>query len=212
MRLAFAVVLVFGAAALISAQPPKGPPPKDTLPKDPDPRYGVNPRVKAYPQDTPRAALKSTLTAIEKADYSYLVAQLLDPKFVDDAVAERAKLFEAGAEVELAQLRDFQRKNPSSVTDDNRVPLDPVAFRAVAAAKARERGFKQLIRDIEQKLTDDPQVVKDFRRIARDGSFVDADPVTSATHPEIKARTLYFKKTAGRWFLENRQAEEKKEP
>src|SRR5688500_16678115 len=68
MRAAFAVVLVLGAAALTHAQPPR------EAPKDAPPRYGVNARAKAYPQETPKAALKSALLAVEKADYSYLVA------------------------------------------------------------------------------------------------------------------------------------------
>jgi hypothetical protein len=213
MRSALAVVLVLGAVGLSGAQPPKEPPGKEPLPTEPAPRYGVNARAKAYPQDTPKVALKSALAAIEKADYAYLVAQLLDPKFVDAAVLERAKQFEAGAEAELAQLRDFQRTTLNKIAPEDRVPLDAQAFRAMAAAKARDRGFKQLVKDVEQKLTDDPQVVKDFRRVARDGSFVDADPSASASHPDLKGRSLYFRKLGTRWFLENRQAEEpKKEP
>jgi len=208
MRTAFAAAILLGAAALTHAQP-KGEPAS----KDPQPRYGVKPRLKQYPQTTAKEALKSAVEAVEAVDYPYLVAQLLDPKFVDEAVAERAKLFQAGAEAELAQLRDFQRANPTKVAPEDRVPLDPNGFRAAAAVKARERAFKQLLRDIEQKLTDDPQSVRDLRRIARDGSFVDADPVSTATHADVKGRSLYFKKIGERWFLENKQAEEpKKEP
>ena len=56
-------------------------------------------------------------------------------------------------------------------------------------------------------------MLKDFRRVLRDGSFADADPSrTPPAHPEIKSRSLYFKRIGTRWFLENRQAEEKKEP
>jgi hypothetical protein len=198
MRLACAVVLVLGAGALTFAQPPK----------DPEPRYGIKPRLKQSPQSTPKEALSSTLVAIEKADYAYLAAHLLDPKFVDDAVTDRMKLFDAQAEKDLARLRDFQIANPDKVSRENRIPLDPAAFRSAVAARARDRAFKQLQRDLEQKLTDDPQVVKDFRRLYRDGTFTEV----SATHPEIKHRTLYFKQIDGRWFLENRQTEEKKEP
>jgi hypothetical protein len=197
MRAASAVALLLGLGALAAAQPAKGP----------ESRHGVKPRAKQYPQETPRAALRSALLAVEKGDYEYLVAQLLDPKFVDDAVSERAKLFEGGVEIELAKLRDIQRANPDRVTAANRVPFDPKEFRAVAAAKARGLGFRQLTRDVAQKLTEDPQTLKDLGRILRDGSFADG----SATHPDIKHRTLYFRNVGGRWFLENRQAEEKKE-
>jgi hypothetical protein len=201
MRAAFAVALLLGAGAMAAAQPPQ----------DPQPRYGVKPRVKAYPQGSPREALRSALAAADAADYPYLVAQLLDPKFVDAAVADRAKGFEASAEIELAKLRDFQRANASKIAPEDRVPQDPTEFRALAAAKARDLGFRQLVRDVAQKLGEDPQAVKDLGRILRDGSFAPAESAAAATHPDVKNRTLFFKSVDGRWFLENRQAEEKKE-
>ncbi len=203
MRTAFAAVVLLGASALIHAQPPK----------DPDPRYGVTARVKIYSQATPKATLKTALELIEAGEYPYFVAHVLDPKFVDEVVTDRAKTLEAAAERELAQLRDFQRANPDKVKPENRVPLDPKEFRALAAATARERGFKQLLLDIEAKLKDDPQALKDIRKIARDGMFAEADPMASAMHDSVKGRTLYFRKLGDRWFLENRQAEEpKKDP
>jgi hypothetical protein len=62
-------------------------------------------------------------------------------------------------------------------------------------------------------LTDDPQAVKEMRRMLRDGVFADADPAATATHPEVKGRALYFRRVADRWFLENRNSDEpKKEP
>ena len=202
MRGTFAIVLIVATTGLVFAQ----------RAKEPERRYAVNPRVKAYPQTTPKEALRSAIAAIEDKDYPYLVAHLLDPKFVDDAVNERAKLFEGGAELELAQLRDFQRANSDRFAPEDRVPLDPKAFRAAAALKAHDYAFKQLVKDIKQKLANDPQVVKDFRHILSSGSFAVTDPTAAATHPAVKGRTLYFNKLEDRWFLENRQAEEKKAP
>lgn len=201
MRAAFAVALLLGAGAMTAAQPAK----------DPEPRYGVKARVKQYPQGTPRETLRSALAAADAGDYAYLAAQLLDPKFVDDAVAERAKLFEGTTEIELAKLRDFQRANPNRVAEQDRVPMDPTEFRAAVAVRARDRGFRQLVRDLAQKLGEDPQALKDLGRILRDGSFAPAETAATATHPGLKNRTLFFKNAGGRWFLENRQAEEKKE-
>lgn len=211
MRTAFVVALLLGSVALAGAQPGNDPPPV-AISKDPEPRYNVRARVKQFPQGTPKEALKSVLAAVEQNDYAYLVAQLLDPKFVDAAATERAKDFVPGAEAQLAQLREFQRANAAKIDPASRVPLDPVAFRALAASKARELGFKQLLKDVEQKLIDDPQVLKDFRKIAREGSFADADPAASATHPDVKGRAVYFKKVGDRWYLENRQGEEPKAP
>jgi hypothetical protein len=201
MRAAFAVVLLVGVGALAHAQP-----------NEPEPRYGVKPRFKQYPQATPKEALRSALAAVEKGDYAYLAAHLLEPKFVEEAVVERARLFEAAAERELAQLRDFQRANPEKVAVENRVPLDPKAFRAMATERARDRAFKQLQGDIARKLADDPQAIKEMRRILRDGAFADTGDSAAATHPEVKGRALLFKKFSDRWFLENRQEEQKKEP
>jgi hypothetical protein len=210
MRPALAVLITLGAGALGGAQPRPG---KEPTPEELVPRYGVNARAKAFPQDTPKAALKSALAAVEKADYSYLVAQLLDPKFTDAAVDERAKRFEPGAETELAQLRDFQRANRDKIAPEDRVPTDAGAFAAAVRARARDRGFRLLVRDVEQKLTDDPQTVKEFRRVARDGAFAEGEDAATATLPELGGRTLYFKKVGNRWFLENRQADvPKKEP
>jgi hypothetical protein len=202
MRPALAAVLVLSTFALVAAQPPK----------PVEPRYGVKHRDKAYPQATPKAALKSALDAIDDADFAYLVAHLMDPKFVDGAVTDRQKQLIPTVEGELAQLRDFQRANPDRVDAENRVPLDPALFRAAAAEKARERAFKLLVREVTSKFVDDPETVKALRRLYREGSFTDGDPA-SATHPDIKNRTLFFKKLGDRWVLENRLAEEpKKEP
>ncbi len=200
MRATFAVALLLGVGAMAAAQP-----------KEPAPRYGIKPREKAYLQGNPREALRSVLLAAEKGDYTYLVAQLLDPKFVDDAAAERAKDFEGAVELDLAKLRDFQRSKPGQVAPGTLVPLDAAGFRAMAMAKARDLGFRQLVRDVTQKLTEDPQTLKDLGRILHDGTFTPTDATATATHPSMKGRTLYFTSAGGRWFLENRQAEEKKE-
>lgn len=203
MRTAIAGAVLLAAAGLVGAQPKK----------DPDPRYGVNPRVREYPQESPKAALRTAVKLIDQGSFAYLAAHVLDAQFVDAQVADRAKGFEAGAERELGQLREFQRANPDRVTRDNRVPLDPREFRAAAAEKARDRAFKQLLADIAEKLKDDPQAMKDMRKLLRDGEFAEADPVASVAHPDAKGRALYFKKTGDRWFLENKQADEpKKEP
>lgn len=199
MRTALAATLVLAAAALAAAQP-----------KDAEPRFGVKAREKAYPQNTPKAALRSAIDAIEAADFAYVVAHLMEPKFVDAAVAERAKAVAAAVEAELAQLRDFQRANPDKVDRDSRVPLDPVAFRERAAEKARERAFKQLVREVTGKLVDDPEALAALRRLAREGTFADGEGAATVTHPDVKNRTLFFKKVGERWTIENRQAEEPK--
>jgi hypothetical protein len=201
MRAAFAVAVLLGAGAMtVFAQP-----------KEPEPRYGLKVRDKQFPQATPKETLRSVLAAMEKGEYPYLVAHLLEPKFVDAAVEDRVKLYEAAAEIDLAKLRDYQRSNPGKVDPRDRVPQDPKAFRDMALGKARVLAFRQLVKDVTQKLADDPQVIKDLRRILSDGSFTGAADTATATHDGVKNRTLYFKNVDGRWVIENRQVEEKKE-
>ncbi|HEY1187605.1 MAG TPA: hypothetical protein VGE74_08095 [Gemmata sp.] len=203
MRPALAFAVLLGTVVLVQAQ----------VPKDPPPRYGVPSRVRVSPQTNPKETLKTALALIDAGQYAYLVAHVLDPKFVDEAVADRAKGFEATVGRELAQLRDFQRANPDRVQPEDRVPLDPKAFRAVVADKARTLAFQQLQKDIEEKMRESPQTLKDLRKILREGTFSEADPTASAAHDAIKGRTLYFKKVGDRWFLENKVAQEpQKEP
>jgi len=49
-------------------------------------RYGVALDTKTYPQSTAKEALASAIKAIEAKKFSYLVAHLADPYFVDDRV------------------------------------------------------------------------------------------------------------------------------
>ena len=224
MRCAFTAFVLLGAAALLSGQPPKDPPkeaPKEApkaAPKDDDfspaakeavTRYGVNPRVKAYPQLSPKDTLRSAVGAIDKSDYAYIAAHLMDPKYIDRIVAERGKSYEADAQTELVGLRDTQTANPSRFSPETRLPADGPAFTALVVGRARERAFKQLVKDLQQKLTDDPLAVKDMRRILRaENPYSVTDPTATASLPEVKGRALYFTKFDGRWFLENRQVDE----
>ena len=209
MRLVFAVVLLVTSATLARTQPP----PKE-VPKVDEPRFGVPVKKKAYPQDTPRKALASAVEAIEKGETAYLVAHLLDPGFVELRLSDRARQFEAPVELQLTRQRDFQLANRDRFLPEDRLPTDKEQFRALILQRSRERAFQQLLRDVEDKLLNDPLSVKDLRKIMRDGTFTD-EPGGGArgTHPDVKNRVLYLKRIGERWFLENRQDEApRKEP
>jgi hypothetical protein len=206
MRFAFSFVLLSGLAATADDDTPV------VIPKDPDPRFGVASRVKAYPQPTARRALESVIEACEKEDYAYLAAHLLDPGFVGRRVADRARQYEGKVEADLIKLRDYQYANPDLFPNE-RVPLDKVQFAALVQAKAAEQGFRQLVRDVQQKLRDDPEALRDMKKVLRDGTFVDDGGSVKAVHPTVKDKTLFLKKIGDRWFIENRQEDEvKKEP
>ena len=49
-------------------------------------RYGITPDVKTYPQDTAKETLASVLRAVEAKRVDYVVAQLADPRFIDQRV------------------------------------------------------------------------------------------------------------------------------
>jgi hypothetical protein len=198
MRLVVALALVAGSVAL--AQEPKNP----DLPKEIPARYGVPPKVRNYPQDSPKKALLSALEAIDRGDANYIVAHLMDPGFVDLRVNDRAKQFEADAEIELSRLRDFQLRNPEKFAPSDRLPTDRPKFNALIIEKSRERGFQQLVRDVQQKLLDDPLAIKEMQKLLRDGMVADTETGAKITHPDVKDKALYLRKIDDRWFLENR--------
>ena len=208
MRLVFALLLLVTTTTLARTQPPPKP-----IDKTPKPRYGVAIKLKTYPQDTPRKALVSAVDAVEKGDTAYLVAHLLDPGFVDLRLNDRVKQFEANVELELSQQRDFQLANRDRFAPEDRLPTDRAKFEALIQDRSRQLAFRQLIRDVEDKLLNDPQALKDLRKIMRDGAFTDEPGGSKAAHPDVKDRVLYFRKIDDRYFLENRQEDApKKDP
>lgn len=201
MRFACFIVLLTGIAAV--AQPPPV-----LVPKEPEPRYGVASKLKAYPQASAKEVLASAIEAIEKRETTYLAAHLLDPGFVDARVTERGKTLEPAVEVELTRLRDFQYANPDRFAPSDRLPLDRLKFLAAIIELSRARGFKLFAADVADKLRDDPDTLRDFKKILREGTFADEGAGTRAEHPTVKYKALYFKKVGDRWFLENRQSDE----
>jgi hypothetical protein len=209
MRVIFSLALLSGSVALAQQ------PPDVDIPKDPDPRFGVIAKMKVYPQTTAKKALASAIEAIEKTETAYLIAHLLDPGFVELRLNERAKQFEAPVEVELSRLRDYQIRNPDKVQPEDRLPIDKAKFRALIVERSRERAFRQLIRDLEEKVLSDPQSMRDMKKLLKEGKFEDIETGAKVTHMDVKDRALYFRKIGDRWFLENRQEDQaapKKDP
>jgi hypothetical protein len=205
-RAATAACALIGATVLASAQEA----PRVTT--EVQPRFGVAPRLKSFPQNTAKAALQSVIDAVERNEYAYLFAHLMDPQFVDARVADRGKQLEPGIEVELAKLREFQKKNPGGIPPESRVPDDPTLFRAMAAREARTRAFRLLVRDVQDKLTEDPTVLKDLRRFLREGTVAEQPGGARVGLADLKDRAVFLKQLDGRWFVENRQADEKAAP
>lgn len=211
-----AAVVALGLAATGLVASPSAAQQKMPDPDEVPPRYGQQFKPKVYPQGTAKEALASVLAAVEKGDYAYLAAHLLDPAFVDarlDAMAGGpGSPYRKAAEAELLRLRDAQRKNPDSVALARRVPDDPKLFDDRLAADAKQFAFTQLTRIVQDKFADDPETLKDLRKFARSGAFPDPGAPGDAAKvelPDVKDRALFFKRAAGRWFVENKQADEK---
>jgi hypothetical protein len=208
MRKPISLVLVLGLSSLAAAQEgrPKGP---EVTP----PRFGVPFKGKVYLQTTPKESLNSVIEAAEKGDFGYLVAHLMDPSFVDARINDRAKQFEPAVEANLAALRDFQQKNLDKVLPEARVPADADKFRERVSINAKAAAFKQLVRDVQDKFTEDPEVLKAMRLFRSGGNFPEAaGDVAKIGHAEIKDRSLFIRKIADRWYVENRQNDEPEAP
>ncbi len=197
IRYAAAVLTVWVAAA-VSAQPP----PKAVTEIN---RYGVPLKERLYPQTSPQEALRSVLLAVEKGDYVYLTAHLLDPAEVDQRVADRAKLYEAAVEAEMrAQLR---RQQQEFVPRDERVPTDSKGWNALLRQRTQERAFRDVVRQVQDRLTTDLYTLRQLNKIAVSGNFTVSGDTAQASHPEVTDGRLYFKQVNGRWYVENRRGE-----
>ena len=204
MRAAIVLTVFLGTAAVLSSQE------RPRVAEEIPPRFGIPHRGKTYSQATPKLALESVLAVAERGDTKYLVAHLLDPVFVDTRIADRGKQFEPTVLEELNRLKDFQKRNPDQGSSDSLIPTDPVKFQARLVADSRLRAFNQLTGDVKAKLIDDPEVLKDLRRFARSGSFPEGGGDTAKVGlPDVKDRAVFLKKIGDRWYMENRQTDEK---
>jgi hypothetical protein len=192
-------MFLLGLASLtVVAQPP--PPPAAKVDNQ---RYGIRLNLRLYPQDTPKAVLESLLAAIEKKQYAYIVAHLLDPATVDARLDDRAVLFLDVAEKEL---RQEQLRQPSAaLPSERRVPKDPQEWKEWVVQRAREHAFRELVQQVQQRLEAEPHILRSFAKILTGGQFTDTANGVKATHPEVPEGALYFRQVGTRWYIENRR-------
>ncbi len=198
MRKTLAITVLLGAVGLTAWGQDEPPPP----------RYGVPPNLDLFPQNTPKAALASAVRAIEKGRIDYLAAHLIDPRFIDQKVADRARLLEKQVEEDLRALREAQIQSPTPVPREDRVPADPKGFAEAVRREATRRAFRFVSRDIRATLDENPDHLKDLRRFLRDGQFADAGDTGSATLRAEPGRQVFFRKAYNRWFVEDRNRPE----
>jgi hypothetical protein len=80
----------------------------DERPKKPTRRYGFEVDEFTYPQKTPKEAMKSIAFALDRKKMEYMLAQLVDPDYVDYWVDRFKKDFVRGRE-EAKTLLAFDR-------------------------------------------------------------------------------------------------------
>ncbi len=174
------------------------------------PRFGIAPNYDLYPQNTPKAALETATKLLENKRYDYFVAHVLDPAVLEARIQDRAQRIEKEVELQLAQKRDEQKRNPAEVIDRERLSVEPKAFAAAVREEALARSFKYVVRDLQTQLTEAPENLKAFRRFLVEGQVADAGTTASFTHKDFAGRAVYLKNDGKHWFLEDRQTEEPK--
>ena len=174
-----------------------GPPP-------PQVRYGIDPNPTFYPQATPKVVLASVVKAISNRKFEYLAAQLLEPKFVEGRIDERAKQLVDGVESEYRVIRDAQRKD-SRVLAREQLPLEPKAFADAVQAEARNRAFRVVVQDIRAFWAENPEQVREFQKYLREATFTEAGESASAVLKGSKGEQINFIRIDGRWQVEDRK-------
>ena len=192
---------LFLTTIFIAAQP--APKAEEVLP-----RYDIVPLLKLYPQNTAKATLESAVKASEKGRHDYVAAFLLDPAFVDAESTSRGKAFLADAEADL-RIRRNQEKENSNIPRDKRLPDEPDLFQPFVDAEAQARGFRRFVSDMREKALDDPNGVKELRRYLREGTWEEGGETAKVTLRGVTDRAVYLKKIGTRWFVENKQVDEK---
>lgn len=162
--------------------------------QDVPPRFDLLHNPDLYRQDTPQEALRSALAAVSRERYDYVIAHLLDPEWVDARIATNRAYFErvAGEQV-VATAAGAQ--------------LRGAALQARVQEVGTRLNFQDLTGIVRRKLGDDPDHLKEMRRLLRDGEFKVSGETATAVLKDAKDRALYFKKVKDRWFLENRKDE-----
>ncbi len=133
-------------------------------------RFGFDANTDAYPQATPKDTIESLVKAFDNRRVDYLLAQLADPRFVDETVASYKTAIRQG-------------------DDKSRLFL----------------AFDRLVTETTQYFLDDPTLVKELRRFAKEAEWQGNDAETVGTLRSVQGRKVFLRKIEARWFLENRQ-------
>jgi hypothetical protein len=65
--------------------------------------------------------------------------------------------------------------------------------------------FKELVEEAKAKLVDDPGPLKKLRKLLSEGEWKTVEATAIVHLKEATDQAVFFKKTAGRWYMENRK-------
>jgi hypothetical protein len=125
-------------------------------------RYGLNAHLREFPQASPKEALSSVISALEKGRVDYLLAQLTDPEFVDSRVKQvyggkfedlesesRTKVNDNPAAIK--ELHRFLKEGDWQITETSAsVQLKDVAGKKVYLKKIGDRWFFENRQSVEK--------------------------------------------------------------
>jgi hypothetical protein len=200
-------------------------------------RYGVAPAPEFYPQGTPKEALATAATLLEKQRYAYLLAHLVDPVVVDAQVAARVRQLTPAIEKRLADIRADQKRSlrPETRPEDV-IPLDPTGFAEKVQAEAEKQAFTDLVKAMQDHLAEFPENVTQLAAVSRGGAIAESGTAATAEAKDVPNKKVLLKQisvaaqkesrvlvdgkpgtrrdpiTVPRWFVEDRQAADAEKP
>jgi hypothetical protein len=200
-------------------------------------RYGIAPAPEFYPQGTPTEVLATAAKLMEKQRYSYLLAHVVDPAVVDAQVAARVQQLTPGVEKRLAEMRADQRRNLRADTPpEDVIPADPAGFADKVRAVAERQAFGDLVKALQDHLTEFPENVTQLGAISREGMIAENGAAATAEVKGVPGKKVLLKQlsvsavkesrvvvdnkpvtrqdptTVQRWFVEDRQQEVEAKP
>jgi hypothetical protein len=162
--------------------------------QDAPPRFEILHNPDLYLQGTPQQTLQSVLGALARERYDYLAAHLMDPEWVDAWLFKSQEYFDRVAGEQIVSTGSGARLTGQALADRVR-------------ELSTRLNFRTLVGQIQHKVADEPEHVRELKRFLREGNFSVAGDTATATLKDTKDRVLYFKKVKDRWFIENRMEE-----
>lgn len=160
-------------------------------------RYKIEFNAVAYPQKTPQEALKSIVKAFDGNQYHYLMAHLVDPRFVDVRVAEyKGLMFPPDS------LRKEDEEISREVDAKRRKRLE--TEKEIREAARFAAAFNRMADEAKKHHDEDPPLRRELRIMARDGEWAVEGDRANVSLPKLTPRKAFFKKLEDRWFMDEK--------